>query len=369
MFPVKISLCCAVTLLLVSCGRMSVPSLQRRGVMVTQKAIAIKGGDSGNTVQIQYLGSGGLYIRHSGQAIMIDPFFSHQRFLRIGRSMLLGGRIRSHAGQIQWAQKRICDSLDISGEILRKETKAIFSAHGHYDHLMDVPYIHRYWLDQQPRVYVNESSANTCANVIPAEKLHNVEPLVSVRGQPGGSVNFTGADGSVIKVYPVLAAHNPHTRNISLFSGSVMKPPDHFSDPLAKTHVNDWLEGRTLSFLIDIVQHDEIVFRIFVQSSSCHFPDGLPPQSLLSEKAVDLAILGLASYQFSEASYPCRYLQSLQPRHIMFIHWEDFFRKYNRRPKSVLKNNIPRFFNQVLERCRPAGYILPVPGVVVNAQY
>lgn len=369
MFRVKIAFCIILPLL-IACSRKSVSSLQRKGVVVTQKKVTIRNDDAaGNALQIQYLGCGGLYIRHPGQAIMIDPFFSHQRFMKIGRSMLFGGRIRSSARQIGWAQKRLCDSIGISEEGLRKETKAVFAAHGHYDHLMDVPYIHRYWLGQQAEVYVNESAANSCAGVIPAGKLHRIEALASVREQQGKSIDLPGADGSMIRVYPILAAHNPHMRNIKLFSGSVTEPLLTFRDPLGKTNVNHWLEGRTLSFLIDIEHDNRIVYRIFVQSSSCHFPDGLPPLSLLSAKPVDLAILGVASYHFSEASYPCGYLEQLKPRHLMFIHWEDFFRPYNRPPKSVLKNDIPRFFNKVLEQCKPAGYILPAPGVVINAEY
>lgn len=370
MFRIRISLSFVVIFLLASCGRKSISSLQHRGVVVAQKQVTLHNeGSSVNNVQIQYLGCGGLYIRHAGQAIMIDPFFSHQRFMTIGRSMMFGGRIRSKPRHIEWARERMYDSLGILAEDLKKETKAIFAAHGHYDHLMDVPYVHRYWLQGQADVYANESSVSTCAGVIASDKLHSAESLAAIREQPGKSVDLRGADGSVIKVYPLLASHNPHVRNIKLFSGSVMRPPANFNDPRSKTRVNDWLEGRTLSFLIDIERNDSVVFRIFVQSSSCEFPDGLPPQALLSARPVDLAILGVASYQFSETSYPCQYLDRLQPRHLMFIHWEDFFRPYNRKPKSVMKNDIPRFFNEVLQKCKPASYILPAPGVVINAEF
>jgi hypothetical protein len=234
---------------------------------------------------------------------------------------------------------------------------------------MDVPYVQQHWFGGNADVYVNTSSANTCAGVIATSKLHDVETFVSVRQQQGGSIDLQAADGSVMKVYPILAAHNPHAGNIKLFSGSAMKPPAHFKDVAGKTNINDWLEGRTLSFLIDIESGGEIVFRMFVQSSSCHFPDGLPPERLLSKKKVDLAVMGVASYQFSETTYPCRYLDTIKPRHLMFIHWEDFFRNYKRRPKTVIKTDIPRFFNEVLPRCNTGSYVLPVPGVVVTVKY
>jgi hypothetical protein len=172
-----------------------------------------------------------------------------------------------------------------------------------------------------------------------------------------------------MRVYPILAAHNPHSNHIKAFSGSVMRPVESYKEPDDKTSVNSWLEGRTLSFLIDIEDSGQILFRMFVQSSSCSFPDGMPPQTLLGKKTVDLAVLGVASYHFSESTYPCNYLDRLKPSNLMFIHWEDFFRSYKKRPRSVIATDVPRFFNTVLSQCKPAGYIVPAPGVVVNVSY
>ena len=353
---------------LASCSKKSVPYIKRKGINVTEAATALRIGGGDKVLQIQYLGCGGLYIRHSGQAVMIDPFFSNQRFLKIGKSIFLGGKIRSKPEQISFALQRIKDSLNIPLASIQEETKAIFAAHGHYDHLMDVPYIHHYWFDQKTDVYVNASSFNSCANVIASNKLHDMEPLISDRNQRGESIDLPAKDGSILKIYPLLAAHNPHTRNFKFFSGSIKHPLPHYNDPKDKTSVHDWLEGQTLSFLLDIVEGNEIVFRIFIQSSSAHFPDGLPPQSLLKEKRVDLAVLGTASYKFSELTYPCEYLNKMSPTHVMFIHWEDFFRPYDSKPKTLLKNDIPRFFQKILSACRST-YILPLPGVVVSITY
>jgi hypothetical protein len=124
-----------------------------------------------------------------------------------------------------------------------------------------------------------------------------------------------------------------------------------------------------MSFLIDVEQDNTILFRIFIQSSSCHYPDGLPPEKLLSKKNVDVAVFGIASYHFSEESYPCRYIDEMRPQQVMFIHWEDFFRKYQQEPKTVMKNDIPEFFKKVLPACNNGDYIFPVPGVVVNVKY
>lgn len=354
------------------CGRKSISALEKQNVCIVQanKSYSLKG-STDQEFQVQYLGCGGLYIRHAGQAILFDPFFSNQRLHTLAKSVLLGGRIRSRPGKIDYAKQRVIDSLHIDEATLREEVKGIFVAHGHYDHLMDVPYVFHHWFNGKPDVYLNESSYNTCANVIDRQgKLYNIEPLMAVREASGKSVDFPATDGSVIKVYPILSAHNPHSINIKFFSGSVMCPLPRFKTPESKTRANDWLEGRTLSFLLDVERNGTIAFRMFIQSSSCHFPDGFPPKALLEKKNVDVAVLGVASYHFSESTYPCAYLEGLRPERVMFIHWEDFFRNYKRKPKSVLATDIPRFFESIVPNCvDKKDYIMPSPGAVTTFRF
>lgn len=368
----KFLLCCIVLVTSLSCSRKSISSLERKGVDVTQKHTEIRVGEGGGKVDIQYLGCGGLYIRHEGIAIVTDPFFSNQRIFTLAKSTLFGGRVHSKPRYINFAKQRVLDSLKITEPILQQETKAIFVSHGHYDHLMDVPYVFSNWFNHQPDIYVNQSSFNTCVNAIKKpDKLHNAEAIMSVRNQLGASVDFHTREGSVVKVYPMRADHNPHALNIKFYSGAVMCPLPYFKNPESKTHANDWLEGRTLSFLVDIEQRDSILFRMFIQSSSAHFPEGLPPVSLLQRRPVDLAVLGVASYHFSEKSYPCDYLEAMRAKKAVFIHWEDFFRNYKRKPKTVLATDVPRFFKSILPACvtsKPE-YSMPAPGVVTTVHY
>jgi hypothetical protein len=350
-----------------ACSKTSLSHLKKKGVHVDRSFTLSSNSHTSDSVKIQYLGCGGFFIRQNGQAIMIDPFFSHQSFMRIGRSILLGGKIKSKPEEIRYGKKMIMDSLDLSDDQLKKEVNGIFAAHGHYDHLMDVPYLHKEWLDSQADVYVNTSATITCANVIDPVKLHDIQLLSSIREQRGDSIEFSSGDAR-IRVYPIFADHNPHSRNIKLFAGSAVTTPSRFQKPTDKTSVNDWLEGQTLSFLIDFVKGDSIRFRMFIQSSSCQFPNGIPPEGLLKEKDVDLAVLGVASYHFSENTYPCEFLQKLQPRNLMFVHWEDFFRKLRQRSRTVKTNDVARFFTDVFSDCK-MDYFMPLPGSVITIRY
>jgi hypothetical protein len=347
-----------------SCSKRSVSHLENQGIQFTRSWQAKASATVTDTLLFQYLGCGGFYIQQNDQAILIDPFFSHQSFLRIGKSIFLGGKIKPMTKQLRLGKKMIQDSLNLSDQNLRESVKGIFSAHGHYDHLMDVPLVHHEWLNSRSELFMNTSSVKTIANVVQPGKLHDIEKIASVRNQKGDSIDFKSAR-SVIRVYPIFADHNPHSGNIKLFAGSAVKSPKKFNHYLDKTSVNDWLEGQTLSFLIDFVKDDQTYFRIFIQSSSCQFPNGVPPKALLDERKIDLAILGVASYHFSENTYPCEFLTALKPSNLMFIHWEDFFRKVHQPPKAVKKNDIPRFFSEVFSKCR-MNYRLPLPGTVIS---
>ncbi|HEY0652392.1 MAG TPA: hypothetical protein VGD65_04650 [Chryseosolibacter sp.] len=349
---------------LTSCSQRSLKSLQKRNVRITGSVVMQSSSIINDTVKLQYLGCGGFYLQQNDQAIMIDPFFSHQSFMRIGRSILFGGKLKPMINQLDFGRRLVLDSMNVRKESLGGRVKGIFSAHGHYDHLMDVPFIYNEWLAQQPEIFVNSSSTTTLRHVIPSAKLNDIEKIAAVRNQEGDSIEFH-SNGSIIRVYPIFADHNPHSRNIKLFAGSATKPPKDFDHHRDKTRVNDWLEGQTLSFLIDLVKNDQVYYRIFMQSSSCQFPNGIPPANLLENRKVDLAILGIASYHFSQNTYPCEFLNVLQPRNLVFVHWEDFFRKVHQRPKAVKTNDIPRFFNDIFSRCK-MDYQMPLPGSVIR---
>jgi ribonuclease BN (tRNA processing enzyme) len=358
----------------------SLRSLSKHGINITQKPITV--GCGSREIKLHYTGCGGLYIRQNQTAIIIDPFFSNQ-----GLSSVLGGMIgfktiKSDPEMIDYAKNRLLSSIGISEDELKNQTKAVFVAHGHYDHLLDVPYVEKHWLGDHVGVYVNESGYNTCYHAVKDTLLlHKVEPYMSHDDVIGNPILILGDNGSTIKVYPIKAAHNPHIPpGIKFFKGSVKKPIPYYNDPEARTRAGDWREGQTVSFLIDFVKDNKIQFRMFVQSSSCDYPMGMPPAKLLEQKGIDLAVLGIASYHFSKKTYPCKYLDTLKPHKVMLIHWEDFFRHYDKTPRAVRGTSVRKFF-KLYSTCQPSvdadcegsgtiyKYILPTPGVTVSVKY
>ena len=341
-------------------------SLTKHGIPYQSSRTTIDiNGASEKKLTVHYSGCGGLHFVKDGHGIMIDPFFSNQKIMRIAASVLGGGargkqKLASDPKMVTIGMKAMEEAM---GSLL-PQTTAILVAHSHYDHLMDVPAVYNK-LNRVPMVYLNESGFNSCYNVIDTSKMVILEKHMTTKEVSRPPIILQTRAGK-IHIYPILAEHNPHFKNIKFFSGSKTKPVADFTDANAKTRGNDWLEGNTFSFLIDYIDGDgAIEFRIFVQSSSCNPPAGIPPLDLLKSKPVDLAFLGVASYHFSP-DYPCTVLQALKPQEVVWIHWEDFFRKYTKKPKTVRGTDVIEFFDLPCLSSYKTNAFLPLPGTTYD---
>lgn len=364
-----------LSLLTISCGTSPgrLNQLTKNGISYQRERTSIDvPGAAAKKISVQYTGCGGIYILKGNDGIMIDPFFSNQKVMKIGKSVLGGGnsgkrKLASDSIMVAYGLKKIESA---SGK-LESQVRAILSAHSHYDHLMDMPGIFGA-LNKKPMVYVNQSGYNICYNVIDRSKMEVLEAHMTTTEIIRSPIELP-IDHGKIRIYPILSEHNPHFKYIKFFSGQKTHPVTDFNKPYQKTRANDWLEGNTFSFLIDYLDESGTIdFRIFVQSSSCNPMAGVPPAELLKVKQVDLAFLGVASYHFSP-DYPCTLLSAFtatnptwQSPKIVWIHWEDFFRKYTREPKTARGTDVANFFELPCVKPYKAAALLPWPGVVYD---
>jgi hypothetical protein len=322
----------------------SLKKLKRVGVVPSSQDISVKLDENqSRRLEALYLGCGGVYLVKDLDAILIDPFFSNPRIGAIGRSVLSG---KNGKANLRTDKKMLDEGLKAINRLSEEREvrlQAILSAHSHYDHLMDLPAIAgKYrW---KPTVLLTQSGYNICHQALGSSKVEILEKYMGTQTQEAvpDPVVINREKGSIL-IYPILSKHNPHFRNVKFFSGEQSKPVNDFQGPYDRSKANLWLEGNTFSFLIDFVDEKGIIdLRVFVQSSSCNPPAGIPPDVLRS-KPVDLAFIGVASYGFSP-DYPCGLLQAITPRQVIWIHWEDFFRPYTKEPKTVRGTDVPGFF-------------------------
>ena len=294
-------------------------------------------GHSDEPVEIAFLGVAGWLLRKGETAVLTAPLFSNPGFFQAGL-----WTIEIDTARIE---RHLPDVSDVS---------AILSGHGHYDHLMDVPYVA---LRRAPRavVYANETSVHQLAPFgLPRERVRVIEPVeVGDVEREGRWIQI----GPRARIMPLLSDHGPHFAGITLYSG--VRRRDMTEPPQVS---GDWLDGRTLAYLVDLLNRDgSVALRVYYQDAVAAPPLGLVPP-LSDGVPVDVALIVPATY--SEVRWhPEALIASAPPRHILLGHWEDFFESPDRPAEPVPFTHLPDFVSR-LRRALPqgTGWHLPMPG-------
>ena len=278
-------------------------------------------GDSNRVISITYLGVSGLLIEHQRHVMLTAPFFSNPSLSmvrpRVTRLLRSTPRIGPDTVAIESLLPRSADAAT-----------AILVGHGHYDHLMDVPYI--------------ATRRATTARIFGGPSVRHMlmgdstlrssggQRVVAISIAEAGSLHRRGVwyytSDSAYRFMALLAAHAPTYRalkNSYLFtSGSV----DVDLDSLPHT-AGEWKLGEPYAYLIDVLSNDRrsTVFRIYFQDAPSEPPLGFPPTEVIAERGIDLAVLcGATSSNVSNT--PDSLLKVLKPTQVIVAHWEDFFR-------------------------------------------
>lgn len=340
----------------------------------------------GAPVEITYLGVGGWLIRRGDASLLTAPFFSNPDLLEVGLESIHADpdRIGAH----------LPDVADVP---------AILVGHGHYDHLMDVPWIlehrapgaivlgnrtvaHQLAPFGVGRVELEEGpdgllrlppppetpAAGGAVRPPPAapEALRSPGmdqrpgalrgPRVAVVDPVAGTPDRSGrwirvAEG--VRVMPLVSDHAPHVAGVTLYSGRRTRDM-----PEPPASAEEWLAGQTLAWLVDLLDPDgSVAFRAYYQDAAGAAPWGSVPP-LGDGVAIDVALLVPATYS-GVVWHPEAILENTSPGHVLVGHWEDFFEPPSRPAEPVPFTLFPDFVMR-LERALPegAGYDVPVPG-------
>jgi hypothetical protein len=234
---------------------------------------------------------------------------------------------------------------------LPQDTDFLLIGHGHYDHLMDVPY---YLANPSRITYVG---SRTAYNIL--QGFHPPQPFEFRVGDDSQQLGHAIAhDGSQVRVTPFLADHAPHWQNLMLMAGHVDTPLS--AEPRT---VWDYKLGNTLVFFVDFLgAHDDIVFRVFVNGAA-----GTPlamrniPPEFLADRPVDVAILCVPGWSWVR-DYPESILGTLTPQHVVLSHYDDFFSpfQYGEDPQTDMQFVMMARYPAFLEKLEQSARTLPV---------
>ena len=288
-----------------------------------------------NALRITYYSVGCFLVEWKGEAFLTDPFWSHPSFLQVtlGKTIPISERVAPYIKDIQHAQ-------------------AILVGHSHYDHALDLPYI----LPKLPptaQVLGSQTLKHTFATLLPAHQFIVCNPHVASLNHGG---QFLYTHNKRIRILPIQSSHPAQVGWIHLFQDSLHH--DRRTPPTRSWH---YQEGITLAFLVDFLDADQTIQkRVYVQTSSRGFPSGAFPKEILSEHPVDVALLGMDCANTKYRGQPS-IIDYLKARHVVFCHWEDFFRHKEQAPKARVKAHLPKLkqYFESLEQEQEHSYIFP----------
>lgn len=314
-------------------------------------------GDSERAITITYLGVSGLLIEHQGHVLLTAPFFSTPSLSmvspRLSRLFRSWPRISADTGAIE---KLLPHSAD--------RATAILVGHGHYDHLMDVPYIATMRATSS-KVYGGPSVRHMLMGDS-ALRANGGQRVVAISEAAAGSREWPGvwyySSDSAYRFMALTAGHAPTFRawkqSYTFAAGTLQVDLDSLPHTAA-----GWKLGEPYAFLIDVLSDPagEPVFRIYFQDAPSEPPFGFPPSDVLAERAVDVAVLCAATSSNVSAT-PDSLLVVLRPAYVIVTHWEDFFRSQTR-PIQLNRATALGAFRQSLRRALPgsSGWVMPLP--------
>ncbi|MDY7092698.1 MAG: hypothetical protein SX243_06970 [Acidobacteriota bacterium] len=286
-------------------------------------------------VDLQYLGTAGLYLEWQGHGVLFGPFFSRPSPLRVAL-----GKMRPDPGAVKRGL----------AEVPMEKVGAILVGHAHYDHLLDIPLVAE---EHAPGAQIY-ASGTARKLLFPYSTVYR--RTVALDRRLGTWVRLRDAKGRAlpVRVMPLATTHAPQSRFFRWAEGEARAPLHRPWEELRHWKLR---QGQPLAFLVELLEgeSEEVRFRLYYQDSASHQGTGLPPK-VPGVGGVDLAVLCIASHHLARG-FPEYLLEELEPRHVLVAHQEDFSRsaaKPTRFVPLLTRRRAESFLRQVSEAEPPA---------------
>lgn len=318
--------------------------------------------DTADNVSITYLGVSGFLIRHRGSSLLTGPSFSNPSLDSVTPSRLrfIRGKAPAVAADSGLIERLLPSDAD--------DVSMILVGHGHYDHLLDVPYIatHR---ARRAAIY----GGPTVRHMLMGDSTLRSTPqrLVAIDTSDAGTRDRAGrwfySRDSSFRVMALRADHAPTVRLFRwgpVFAGGTV---DHDLDHLPRK-AEDWKLGEPYAFIIDVLANDNRspAFRIYFQDAPNTPPLGFPPASL-GGRGIDLAILCVATARNVDPPSPDSLLTVLRPGFVIAAHWESFFRPQTLPAVLNPASDVDAFMTSLTKGLAAhSGWVMPLPRTTLH---
>lgn len=314
-----------------------------------------------DSIRFYYSGCAGFFIQRGSDAVLNDPFLSNNGPVT---ALTFRRLVPNSARLATYSQRILGSSTDKTGLV-----KILTATHTHFDHVYDVPALYHRHLNRDSLLLIGSESFRRLMSAS-AKEYH--QPIGALRAVDSlvSSVDtlrsWIYSNNGRVRVLPIRSNHAPHFFGIKFYKGTIRQ--DLSQLPVC---ASDYREGLSLAYLIDFLNSQgEPDFRIYLEGSANQVPLGLPPP-IADHKAVDVAILCVASYEYVN-QHPEATLNYLKPRFVILSHWENFFQPglaIESRPAVVPFTNMQKFLRRFRHYYTGNNWVLPQPGIWINVRF
>lgn len=281
-------------------------------------------------IKIGFYGTSCLTFSYKGSTYLNDPFFSNPSYFEI-----LTGRYKDRSAVIQPYLDKM-DSISL-----------VTITHGHYDHCLDFPYFMKKYT-QNAKIVSNNSALMSLNSYTENNKGWEEYPIEKHQS------NWIYSTDKVFRVYPIKSIHQAHIgKHIKLLTGQNKKAFEE-----APGSVWNWKEGNTYSFVVDVMNGDEIVERFLIVSGE------LPAESadiileLQKEKRINIMFSPFWHKEKSGAAFVNSY-NLIKPEKVIFHHWNNFFNNPDHKIESIRSSDIENEVALKKKEGYPVSIMLP----------
>lgn len=293
--------------------------------------LSLQGDDE--DLRLRFYSVGCFHLQWSDQGVLTDPFFTH---VPLGQAAF---------GRVEPDPAAVAPFVGDLGDV-----RAVVIGHAHYDHCLGLSLVADR-LAPSALLCGSATAARTFAPFALSRQWVVVNDQLATAEQPGQWIAHV--DGKM-RILPILSGHPDNVPGVHLYRRKLKH--DRKTTPHRAGH---YQEGVTLAWLIDLLDDDgSVAHRVYVQTSSTGPPVGLAPQAIFDEHPVDVALLAMDCANFRARGKPS-ILDYIDPRHVVFCHWGDFFRPKDDVPREGVKVDLP--WVQAVLRDEPGGgrYLFP----------
>ena len=280
-------------------------------------------------IRIHFYGTSCFTFQYKGSTMLTDPFFSNPDFVQ-----LTTGKYKNQAALIK-DQLKTLDSISL-----------ITITHGHYDHCLDVPAFSHLFTSGSKLVCDKSIYYELKPHLSKLNTVENIAPT-------DASAQWIYSTDSVFRVMPILSLHSDHFWKVKLFGGSYDSPLDSMPGP-----VWQWKEGKTYSFVIDVLDNGNIHKRFFVGAGQIEEASLQILEGLADEKRFDIIFPAYWHHKKSKSNLDLL-RERLQPEMVVVHHWNNFFKQPDEAIEAIRSTQLETTLESYKESGRPVYIMMP----------